>query len=207
MEKAKKLRIVIGVAIVLCILGVGLYFLTGELADRKVGQGTDMEAITEHLSRYSNDYEEHAKDKNLAVIYDYSELLKMEPWYAFVDKVHAGETAFVDMVNYTTEGDPIFYYVHYDGEEFLVVQDNTRDRFGSPVVLKEKYKRLYEFSEETENGGTKYSVVLSDVELTSLEHAYEVFWQVNAEWEAGEYDPDASEYERFPCFLIQVWQD
>jgi len=197
---AKKLRIGIIVTMVLGLLNAGC----GATDVQKTGPGNDMEAITEHLSRYSNDPEEHAKTEDLAVIYDYPDFLKMEPWYAFVEKVHAEEPAYVDIVNYTTEGDSIFYYVYYDGKEFLVVQDNTRDQFGSPVVLKEKYKNLYEFTEEAEKGGTIYTVVLSDVELTSLEHTYEVFWQVHAEWEAGEYDPDTSEYERFPCTLIRV---
>lgn len=200
MEKVKKLRIGIIMAIVLCMFGAGC----GTSDEKIAGPGTDMEAIEKHLSRYSNDSEEHVKIDDLAVIYDHPDYMDLEPWYAFVEKVHAGETAYVDMVTYTTEGDSIFYYVHYDGKEFLVVQDNTRDKFGSPVILKEKYTKLQEFIEETENGEQIYNVVLSNVELTSLEHRNEVFWQVHAEWEAGEYDPDAVEYERFPCSLFRV---
>ena len=43
MEKSKKRRIGIIVAIILCLLGVGLYFLWEALADRKTGPGTDMD--------------------------------------------------------------------------------------------------------------------------------------------------------------------
>ncbi len=202
MEKSKKLRIGIIVAIVLCALGVGLYFLLSTLADRKAGPGTDMEAIKKHLSKYSNDFEKHAKDKKLAVIDHIADLKKMEPWYAFAGKVRAGEPAWVTMVDYTVEGDSIFYYLHYDGTEFLYVTDTTRDKFGDHVYLKEKFTRMYEFTETEEKGGTIYNVVLSNTELTSKEHAEQVFWEVYAEMEAGSYNPETAEYQRFPYTII-----
>ena len=43
MEKSKKRRIGIIAAIILCLIGVGLYFLWGALAERKAGPGTDMD--------------------------------------------------------------------------------------------------------------------------------------------------------------------
>lgn len=43
------------------------------------------------------------------------------------------------IVQYTIEGDPILTQLHYDGELFYGVIDNTRDDFGSP------YYRLFEF--------------------------------------------------------------
>ena len=202
MEKIKKLRIGILAAILLCILGIGLYFLLGVLADRKAGPGTDMEAIKNYLSKYSNDYENHAKDKRLAVIDQIADLRKLEPWYAFAEKVREGEPAWITMVDYTVEGDSIFYYLHYDGTEFLYVTDTTRDKFGSPVYLKEKFTRMYEFKEAQEQGGTIYNVVLSNTELDSAEHAEQVFWEVYAEMEAGTYDPENAEYQRFPYTII-----
>lgn len=205
MEKSKKLRIGITTAIILCLLGVGLYFLWGALAERKAGPGTDMETIKKYLSRYSNDYEDHAKDKSLAVISDFPGLEKMEPWYAFAEKVRAGEPAWVTMVDYTIEGDSLFYYLHYDGTEFLYVTDTTRDQFGSHVYSKEKFTKLYEFTETEENGGTTYNVVLSNTELTSMEHEEQVFWEVYAEMEAGKYDPETAEYQRFPYAIIRTW--
>ncbi len=204
MEKAKKLRIGIIVAIVLCALGVGLYFLLSTLADRKAGPGTDMEAIKKYLSKYSNDYEKHAKDKKLAVIDHIADLKKMEPWYAFAEKVRAGEPAWITMVDYTVEGDSIFYYLHYDGTEFLYVKDTTRDRYGDHVYLDDKFTKFYEFREEKDNGVIVYNVILSNLEITSLEHATEVYWEVYEELENGEFDAETIEYQRFPYTVISV---
>ena len=205
MEKSKKLRIGITTAIILCLLGVGLYFLWGALAERKAGPGTDMEAIKKYLSRYSNDYEDHAKDKKLAVIDHIPKLNKLEPWYDFAEKVRAGEPAWVTMVEYTIEGDSIFYYLHYDGTEFLYVKDTTRDKFGSHVYLKEKFTKLSEFTETAKDGGTIYSAVLSNMELTSTEHVEQMFREVYPEMEAGKYDPETAEYQRFPYAIIRTW--
>lgn len=198
MKREKIFCVGILVTVLFCIFGAGCN------KKQSVGPGTDMEAITEHLSLYSNDCEEHVKIEDLAVIYDNPDFVNLEPWYAFVKKVNAGEAAYVDMVDYTTEGDSIFYYVHFDGKEFFVVQDSTRDSYGTPVILQEKYTYLQEFIEETEDGNQIYDVVLSNIELTSSEHWSEVFWQVCAEMEAGEYDPDAVEYERVPCWLFRA---
>lgn len=202
MEKSKKLRIGIFVAIALCVFGVGLYFLWGAPAERKAGPGTDMEAIKKHLSRYSNDYEDHAKDKRLAVIDHIEKLKKMEPWYSFAEKVRAGEPAWVTMVDYTIEGDSIFYYLHYDGTEFLYVKDTTRDCYGDHVYWDDKFTKFYEFREKNDKGVTVYSVVLSNCEITSMEHATEVFWEVYEEQENGEFDAETIEYQRFPLTVV-----
>ena len=126
----------------------------------------------------------------------------LDPWYAFIKKVRAGKTAWLDMLTYTVEGDSIFYYLHYDGTEFLLVEDTTRDRFGFPAYSKEKFTKLYEFTEEGDNGSAQYYAVLSNVELTSMAHMTEVYWEVYAEWEAGEFDPYTIEYQRFPRQLV-----
>ncbi len=202
MEKSKKFRIGIFVAVVLCALGVGLYFLWGALAERKTGPGTDMEAIKKYLSRYSNDSEKHAKDKDLAVIYHHPDFKKMEPWYAFAEKVRNGEPAWITMVDYTIEGDSIFYYLHYDGAEFLFVKDTTRDRYGDPVYWDDKFTKFYEFREEKDNGVIVYNVILSNLEIISLEHASEVYWEVYEEWENGEFDAETIEYQRFPLTVV-----
>lgn len=201
MKRTKKLRIAIIAVVTLCILGVAGIFISMHLR-KKAGPGTDIEAIKVHLSQYGNDHEELAQIEDLAVLHHHPDLKHLEPWYAFMKKVRSGKPAWIDMVNYTDEGDSIFYYLHYDGTEFLLVEDTTRDQFGTPLYTQEKFTRLYEFTEETENGSKQYSAVLSNCELYSKEHAEEVFWDVYAEWEAGEFDPSTVEYQRFPRTLF-----
>ena len=138
------------------------------------------------------------------MIFHHPDLEKLEPWYTFMKKVQEGESAWVTMVDYTIEGDSIFYYLHYDGSEFLLVEDTTRDRYGTPVYLKEKFTKLYEFTEKNESGTEVCYVVLSNVELTSMAQEEQVFWEVYADMEAGTYDPYTAEYQRFPHVLFST---
>ena len=201
MKKTKNFRLGIAIIATLCIL-VTVCVLVFAFLHKKSNPGTDFEKIKAHLSQYGNDHEELALIDDLAVLHHHPRWKKLEPWYAFMKKVRAGKTAWIDMVDYTDEGDSIFYYLHYDGTEFLLVEDTTRDQFGTPLYTQEKFTRLYEFAEETENGSKQYSAVLSNCELYSKKHAEEVFWDVYAEWEAGEFDPSTVEYQRFPRTLF-----
>lgn len=52
----------------------------------------------------------------------------------FISQVNAGKAASIRAVQYTVEGDAILTAVEYDGTLFRVVQDSTRDEFGSGMV-------------------------------------------------------------------------
>lgn len=54
---------------------------------KKVGPGTDMEAIKAHLSQYGNNHEELALIEDLAVLHHHPDLKYLEPWYAFIKLV------------------------------------------------------------------------------------------------------------------------
>lgn len=199
LKKTKAIIIGIIAAVIIALLGCGCALW---LAERHAGPKDDMNAIKAHLAQYSNDRDEIYAADNLAVCSNIPELRNLEPWHEFAQKVNKGKPAWVDVVRFTDEGDPILYYVYYDGEEFLFVEDTTRDRFGTPLITKEKYTMLFEFNEVSETGNEIYRATLSNIELESIEHQEQVFWEVYEQWEAGEYDPEAAEYQLFPRTVI-----
>lgn len=84
---------------------------------------------------------------------------------AFLLNAQEGIAASVEFVQFTTEGDPVFYYIHYDGTDFYAVTDCSRDSFaaGIDTVQESYYAYLKNFSE---NG--KVTLILTDTEdLTS----------------------------------------
>lgn len=40
-------------------------------------------------------------------------------------------------------------------------------------------------------------------DVPNQEDAMKMYWEVYADWEAGEYDPGTAEYQRFPLTLIR----
>lgn len=198
-KKTKAIIICIIAAVVIALLGCGCAFW---LAEHNAGPQDDINAITAHLSQYSNEADEFARFDNLAIRSNIAELENLEPWREFAERVNKGKPAWVDVVSFTDEGDAIFNYIYYDGNEFLFVEDTTRDRFGTPLITAEKYTMLFEFNEVSETGNEIYQAALSNIELDSIEHQEQVFWEVYEQWEAGEYDPEAAEYQLFPRTVI-----
>lgn len=198
-KRTKAIVVCIIAAVIISLLGCGCAFL---IAERNACPKDDINAITAHLAQYSNESEDFAEYDNLAVHSNTAELGNLEPWYEFAEKVNKGKAAWVDIVSFTDEGDAIFNYIYYDGTEFLFVEDTTRDRFGTPLITSEKYAMLFEFSGVSETGNEIYQATLSNIELKSIEHQEQVFWEVYAQWEAGEYDPETAEYPLFPRTVI-----
>ena len=198
-KKAKAIIICTVAALVIALLGCGcaLWF-----AERNAGPKDDMDAIKAHLAQYSSDLDELRAAENLAVCSNIPELEKLEPWHEFAEKVNKGKPSWVAVVSFTDEGDPIFNYIYYNGTEFLFVEDTTRDRFGTPLITTEKHTMLFEFNEVSETGYEIYQAALSNIELESIEHQEQVFRYVYELWEAGEYAPEAAEYQLFPRTVI-----
>lgn len=54
----------------------------------------------------------------------------MDKWQQFMNNVEARKDDAVRITQYTTEGDPIFYELVYDGETIVFTFDNSMDAFG-----------------------------------------------------------------------------
>jgi hypothetical protein len=96
-------------------------------------------------------------------------------WLTFSRKVLAGETADVTMVCFTIEGDPCPFYLQYDGTDFFLLTDTTRDQFGGEAYTYRTYSYLQfvaEPLEETADDGSaqwRLYAILTDAQISSLE--------------------------------------
>ncbi len=126
-------------------------------------------------------------------------------WEAFLKQVKAGQEAFAVVMATTDEGDPILYYVHFDGTDYMVVTDTHRDHFGTPAYVKDKFKHMSEIRPE---GTSIYQVVFANESLQTAEEANEYWEKTYALYEAGEIDPNGeNEYQPFPLTIINtVWE-
>lgn len=91
-------------------------------------------AMKEELAALPEDFGGHMpQEQGYYVIGDMSEqnlgILK-----DFTSQVSRGAQASIRAVQYTVEGDALLTAVDYDGSVFRVVQDTTRDEFGSGMV-------------------------------------------------------------------------
>lgn len=168
--------------------------------------GRDMDAIKTHLSSYGEEYESFRNSERLAVLRHNATVQELEAWFAFVEKTRAGRPASVDMVYFTDEGDPILLYLHYDGNDYMLVADTTRDHFGTPTVSSVKYSKLVEITEESENGRTMYHAILANKEYESIEELQAVWKWLTTEYPSGFDDVD-TEYQPFPYELFRVPTD
>ncbi len=60
----------------------------------------------------------------------------------FIRSVDKGEDAEVRIVSYTSEGDPVFKDLNFNGEEIEYKLDTTQDQFGADKVSKKKCKEI-----------------------------------------------------------------
>ena len=103
-----------------------------------IPMGRDAAAIQAYLGTFSNDHME-LKDRQDVVMED---AVRMETglwslseagwslWNQFVEKAKAGEEAAIVIVRLTVEGDAIPTYLHFDGADYYIMEDTTRDAFG-----------------------------------------------------------------------------
>lgn len=80
---------------------------------------------------------------------------------AFLLNAQEGAAASVEFVQFTTEGEPVFYYIHYNGTDFYAVTDSSRDSFAAGIDTVKEYYYAY-LKNFSENG--KVTLILTDTE-------------------------------------------
>lgn len=70
---------------------------------------------------------------------------KLEEVYKTIE---TGGEASLRIVEYTIEGDPIISLIEYNGDVINYKVDTTRDKFGTPKVIEQKYTKLIKKIEE-----------------------------------------------------------
>lgn len=86
----------------------------------------------------------------------------------FMTRYYAKDPAALTIVQYTTEGDPIFAYASCDGKLVTLTRDSRRDKFGGEQTSVETYRYFSIFEWTGEDGNTYEEIVThDDPELTS----------------------------------------
>lgn len=70
--------------------------------------------------------------------------------YQFYENTENGEEDAVRVISYTTEGDPIYQDLHYDGNKIESVEDSTEDQYGSGEVVTRQCESILILTSETE---------------------------------------------------------
>ena len=109
--------------------------------------GKNHDNIKSHILEYEND---SSKLKERGVIFGLDgKLENAEAYNSFLEDVRNGNKTHGDFAARTKEGDWIIFCVEYDGDKFRVVEDPSRDCFGSNPVTEGTYTSIRE--EEKEN--------------------------------------------------------
>ena len=94
-------------------------------------------------SRESFDEEDIIEDRQ-------GEVTNGERLYAFYENTENGEEDAVRVISYTTEGDPIYQDLSYDGNRIESVEDFTEDQYGSGEVVTRQCEFILILTSETE---------------------------------------------------------
>ncbi|WP_223642265.1 DUF4362 domain-containing protein [Planococcus sp. 4-30] len=70
--------------------------------------------------------------------------------YQFYENTVSGEEDAVRVITYTTEGDPIYQDLTYNGNEIESVEDSREDEFGSGEVITRQCNSIILLTSETE---------------------------------------------------------
>jgi hypothetical protein len=83
------------------------------------------------LPPVSKPYDSDRAIQNGDIVSVRGKLYNGEKWNAFLSSLENHSTSAVRITQYTTEGDPIFYELAYDGSSVRYTYDNSMDAFGA----------------------------------------------------------------------------
>lgn len=176
----------------------------GIAGDEPTNYGRAPGTVQAYLSMFPQELEDIMAEGKAVYMTNY-EFANVPEWERFLNSVKKGEATSVVVMENTDEGDPILYYIHYDGIDFQVVRDTHRDHYGDPLYIWEKYPYMSEIRPE---GTIGYQVVFAKEKFTTVEEA-DAYWEkVFAQYQAGEIDPNAEqEYQPFPLTISTIGED
>lgn len=105
-------------------------------------------------------------------------------WNDFAERVNSRKNGMLTIAYFTDEGDPIFYYLYFDGEQFYYRYDNSRDYYGMDPAIHPAITARYLWAQEQKIQGRYWNqMILSDVEgldaLGFLNHLLSSFYDPN----------------------------
>lgn len=113
----------------------------------------------DRLSAYPNDYDAILETDAFVVVHG-TVKSGMDKWNAFLDSIKEGRPSYVELVEFTVEGDAIITAIQYTGDYYHMLADHTRDTWGNADMVEHEYGYLYLDIQDGRTG-----VVLSDRDL------------------------------------------
>lgn len=130
----------------------------------------DFEAIKARLSGYSNDLNELSVTDSYVLLHG-QQYSGLEYWDSFYSDIQNLTPSELTMIQFTVEGDAILYYLNYDGSDFYMVTDYSRDAFSGDddKYREDAYSCLKVFDTTVENGDYERTLILTDDKDLTLE--------------------------------------
>lgn len=164
------------------VIFLGFYVYTKNKAENvivpqnTVYLGRDEEKIKKHLAGFPKNADE-IKEKEIFVV-GHVHSSGNEYWEGFVKDVEDKKKSSVDILRFGHEGQPIIYYLEYNGENFYMMTDFSRIYSVSPYLVEEySYMNCFDIPIEESSNDLKEpvkEVVLSDEDFTTYKE-YEKF--------------------------------
>lgn len=155
----------------------------------------DLETIKEHFTQYSNDSEELFYSEAYVAVHG------KEKWGTvylekFLENVEQKKPAKLDIIQFTVEGDAIIYYLNYNGEDFYMAADYSRDAFKGNGASYEEwiFPYLKIFENTGENGEEYREFYLTEDDSITLD-------------DINEYDSGNVQGEEVNCLYIMTIVD
>lgn len=143
------------------------------------------DAIIEELAKITNDFEAIQETDSYVVVHGRRQS-GWEYFESFYQSVQAGEAAAVKVIQFTAEGDAIISNLQYDGTDFYILDDNSRDEFwGGEEYSEETYPYLKVFEGVLENGDEYTACYLTNDDTMSMEDFSKKLMQEREEWGEG----------------------
>lgn len=186
----KKYAIVITVAFVLLLISGAAVYLVRQLGnngksamkdwsrDQAIGFKS-MEEITAILADLPDNYDAIMQRADLFVIRhgktEQGEVL----WEGFTTAVEQGKQTSIVIVQFTTEDDPIYYFLEYNGESYHCVKDYTRDYFSAGEGYEEGIADTLDIeTDEQEDGIVEEKVYLVGEEELRDSSAWQIYSRI-----------------------------
>ena len=119
--------------------------------------------IKERLAEYPNDYKALLQEEDALVVFMGEVQNGQAKWDAFLESVKSGESAQIDVIVFSIEGDAIIRNIYFDGSVYWLCNDSTRDAYrGTEAYYEKAFQYLQCVEKEWEDGTETVEYVLTD---------------------------------------------
>lgn len=124
--------------------------------------------IIEILDRYPSNSEDIITRKDIYSVVFGSAQYGYETLNEFISNCRLGIPGTMVMAQFTTNLDPIYTYIEYDGSRYHILEDKTRDGYDDETGYVEVYGKYLKFEQysDQEGGIIEYGYLTDDIKMT-----------------------------------------